>query len=313
VSGDFCDVNPRYTYDAGAGALVAGPLGCTVGRFAWVSAPDDSNGNGGVVNNFGSGVPAGYIAREQQGLNTTYLSDGSQFIPAGFPVTLFTGGGFWMHNLGATTALPGQKAYANLSTGKINFAATATPSAGGTSTASTIGANTNGATGTIVGNLFTAVSALSGTLYPGTTLSGSGVASGTKILSQVVPLLSGEAYGGLGRYYVSIAEQSVASTAITGTYGLLTVGGTVVAGFNVGNALTASGSVVAGTTITAGNSVATPALTGVGGAGTYVVDNNTGVTSQAINVAAVNVETNFVARSTGLTTELVKASNQPTP
>ena len=37
VSGDFCDLNPRYTLDAGAGALVAGPNGVRVGRFAWIT------------------------------------------------------------------------------------------------------------------------------------------------------------------------------------------------------------------------------------------------------------------------------------
>lgn len=306
VSGDFCDLNPRFTYDAGAGALVAGPNGCRVGRFAWISAPDDSNGAYGVVNNTGTGSPAGYIAREQQGLNTVYLSDGTQFIPAGFPVTLFTGGGFWMQNSGAGQVLPGQKAYAAYKDGTVTYAATASPTAGGTSTASTIAATTFSVTGSITGNIATVTAVGSGTVVPGATISGTNVASGSVVVSQLIPLLSGEATGGVGRYYVSIPEQSAASTTISGTYGLLTVGGTVVAGFAVNNVLAATGSVVAGTTITALG-------TGTGAAGTYIVNNNTVVSSQAINVAAVNIETTFFARSSGLANELVKTTNQPTP
>lgn len=313
VEGDFCDVNPRYTLDAGAGALVAGPNGCRVGRFAWISTPVDSNGAPGVVNNFGSGKPVGFIGREQQGLNTVYLSDGTLFIPAGFPVTLYTGGGFWMANRGAGQCLPGQKAYATLATGQVTFAATGTPTAGGTSTASTVSAQTLSVTASITNDTMTVTAVGSGTVYPGATLSGTNVVTNTQVVSQLTPLLAGEAYGGIGRYYVNYAEQSVVSETITGTYGLLTVGGTVVTPFNVNDTLTVSGAVVAGTVITAGSATATPALTGTGGAGTYVVNNNTVVSSQAINVAAINIETNFVASTSGLAAELVKASNQPTP
>ena len=313
VAGDFCDLNPRYSLDAGAGALVAGPNGCRVGRFAWISQPVDSNGAAGVVNNFGSGKPAGFIGREQQGLNTVYLSDGTLFIPAGFPVTLFTGGGFWMANNGAGQAVPGNKAYAALKDGQVTFAATGAPTAGGTSTASTISAQTFSTTASITNDILTVTAVGSGTIYPGSTIAGGATASGTMVVAQLTPLLTGEAYGGIGRYYVSIPEQTVVSGTITGTYGLLTIGGTVVTPFNVNDTLSVSGAVVAGTVITAGNATATPALTGVGGAGTYVVNNNTVVSTQAINVAAINIETNFVALSSGLATELVKASNQPTP
>lgn len=301
VAGDFCDLNPRYTYDAGPGALVAGPNGCYVGRFAWIAPPDDSNGASGVVNNFGTGSPAGFIGREQQGLNVTYLLDASLFIPAGFPVTLYTSAGFWMQNSGASQALPGQKAYANFANGRVTYAASGSPAGGGTSTSSTIAAETSSVTGSIAGNILTVTAVGSGIVYPGTTISGTGVASGTQIVAQI----SGTA-GGIGTYYVSIPEQTVASTTISGTYGLLTVGGTVVSGFAVGDVISGSG-VAAGTTITALG-------TGTGGAGTYVVNNNTVVASgEAINVAATNVETSFYARSSGLADELVKTTNQPVP
>ena len=66
--------------------------------------------------------------------------------------------------------------------------------------------------------------------------------------------------------------------------------------------LTVSGSVVAGTYITAN-------VTGSGGSGgTMVVSNNTNVGSQTIS-AASNVETKFYCRGSALPGELVKISS----
>jgi len=70
--------------------------------------------------------------------------------------------------------------------------------------------------------LLTVTGSVTGTIYPGTTISGTGVATGTQIVSQV----SGTA-GAAGTYLVSIPEQTVSATTISGTYGTLTVGGTV--------------------------------------------------------------------------------------
>jgi hypothetical protein len=106
---------------------------------------------------------------------------------------------------------------------------------------------------------------------------------------------------GIGTYYVSIPEQTVSSTTISGTYGLLTVGGTVVSGFGVGQVITGTG-VVAGTQIT-------QLGTGTGGAGTYIVNNNTVVASTAISVAATNVETKWIAASAGAVGELIKCTS----
>ncbi len=84
--GDFCDSNPRYTYDAGPGGLVAGSAGLTVGRFAWATYPPDADNAPSVANNNGVGPVAGFVHREQQGLITTYLQTSSMLVPAGFPV-----------------------------------------------------------------------------------------------------------------------------------------------------------------------------------------------------------------------------------
>lgn len=302
VAGDFASANPRFNLLSGSGAVVAGPGGLTVGNFCWLSMTGvDDLGVGAVANSYGTGPVSGFVHRELQALITVYLQGSTFIIPSGLPAgSIMTGGDFLCTNTGAGQAQPGMKAYANFSNGAITFAATGSPTGGASATGSTIGAETNGATGTIVGNVFTAVSGLSGTFYPGTTLSGTGVASGTQIVSQ----LSGTP-GGLGTYAVSISEQAVTSTAITGTYGLLTIG-TATGTFAVNDLLTVSGSVAAGTVITAN-------VTGSGGtAGTMIVNNNTGVTSQTISVAAVNVETKWYAMSFGNTGELVKISDHAT-
>lgn len=297
VAGDFASANPRASVDAGPGGLVAGPNGVFVGRFAWWSFSQiDSNDTPAVVNNTGSGPVTGFVHREQQGLITTFLAESSMLIPQGFAMTLMASGDYWCVNDGATEALVGMKAYANYADGKVTFAASGAPGTASGS-ASSIAASTNGGTGSINDNILTITGGVSGVLRPGTTLSGTGVATGTKIVSQ----LSGTP-GGIGTYAVSIPEQTVASTAITGTYGTLTVGGTVAGVFGVGNTLSGT-NVVAGTTIT-------QLISGTGGAGTYAVDNNTVVSSTAIT-AGLQVETKWIAMSAGLTGDLIKISSQP--
>jgi hypothetical protein len=298
VAGDFASANPRASVLAGPGGLIAGANGLTVGRFAWLtSAAVDANDAPAVANNTGSGTPAGFVHREQQGLITTYLTESGMVIPAGFPVTVMDIGDFWCVNDGATTAQVGMKAYANYADGKVTFAAT-----GAASTAvatGSIAASTGSFTGSIADNILTLTVIGSGVAVPGGTISGTGVASGTKIQSQVLPLLTGEAVGGIGRYVVNIPEQTVASTTISETYGTFTAASGLTGTFGIGDTLSGA-SVVAGTTITALG-------TGTGGLGTYIVDNNTVVSSTAIT-AALQFETKWICRSPGLAGELVKIS-----
>lgn len=125
VAGDFASSNPRSTVDAGAGALTAGVGGVTVGRFAWVNAAV------ATVLNTGSGVPDGFIARQQMALITTFLAEGSNVIPAGHPVTVFNGGDFFVTNGNVSAdSVKGQKAFANLTTGAVRFAAAGTAISG---------------------------------------------------------------------------------------------------------------------------------------------------------------------------------------
>jgi hypothetical protein len=294
IAGDFASTNPRHSVLGGPSGIVAGAAGLACGRFAWLDA-----GTYSVANNFGPGQPNGFVHNAHQALITAYLGEASLVIPAGFMVgDLFDSGDFWIANNTGAAVVPGQKVYANNTTGAASsFAATGTPSTVGTSTASTIAAGTSSFTASIalpvagatvgpgtVPALMTVTGAVTGTIYPGTVLSGTGVATGTSVVSQV----SGTT-GGDGVYIVSIA-QTVASTTISGTYGLLTVGGTVVAGFAVSQTLSAAG-IAAGTVITALG-------TGVGGAGTYIVNLTQTVSSEAIN-SLIGTETAWYAASFG--------------
>jgi hypothetical protein len=297
VAGDRASQNPIASYDAGPGGLVSGAA-LFVGRFAWVNPPLDPNGTPAVANCSGAGAPAGFVMREMQGTNTTFLSYAGMQILPGQQCALQTTGDFWVVNDGSSQANYGMKAYADLATGKVSFAATGSPTTGPSATGSSIAASTFSVTGSIAGDVLTVTAVGSGTVVAGATISGTGVASGTKVLSQI----SGTA-GGVGTYRVSIANQTVASTTVSGAYGTFTVGTlTTTPTFAVGQQLNATGSVVAGTTIT-------QLLTGNGGSGsTFAVDNNTVVGSQTIS-ALTSVETKFYARSVGGPGELVKISS----
>jgi len=299
--GDWASKNPRDFYDAGPGGLVAGPNGCLVGHFAWATAPVDGDGAASVVSSTGFGLPSGFVHRQQQGLIINYLASSGLTVQPGFGVALTIKGDLWVVNNGSGQATPGMKAYANFADGSVTFAAAGSPTAGGTSTASTVAAGTSSFTASITGAVMQVTAVGSGTIYPGTTISGTSVTSGNQVVSQITPLLVGETTGGIGRYNVSIGEQSVAAgTTISGTYGLLTIGGTV------GGTPYQVGQSISGTNVVAGTSIRANG-TGTGGAGTYIVDNNTVVSSTAIN-SQTNVETKYYARSSGLAGELVKIS-----
>ena len=297
VWGDWADTNPRAVVDAGPGGLVAGPAGVTIGRFAWISQLfSDADGAPSSVSNQANGnAPAGFVHREQQGLNTIYLSDASMLIPTGFPVTLVSSGGVWAKNEGTTQALPGQTAFASYSNGSIAFAA-AGSTVGGASCTGSIGPGTASLTGTIQGNQLTVTALAAGTIQIGAALSGTGAGGNVAANTQIVGQLSGTP-GGVGVYSVSIPEQNVPSTAMTATYGTLNVTNVASGTLSVGQTVTGSG-ISAGTTITALG-------TGAGNTGTYIVNNTQTVGSVAVTAAAY-FQTKWVAASAGLVGELVK-------
>lgn len=118
VSGDFASQNPRANVLAAAGQLVAPAGGLIVGHFAFVNPAD-----GTVHQGYTSGYQIGFLARNSQGLITTFLADSSQVVPQGFMVTLFDEGEFYttFAVAGPTAGVP---VYANTTDGSAQVSAT---------------------------------------------------------------------------------------------------------------------------------------------------------------------------------------------
>lgn len=301
IAGDFASANPYFTYDAGPGGLVAGSAGLTVGRFAWVYPPLDPNNAPTVATNVGNGPVAGFVHRSLQGLNTVFLSDASQLIPQGIPVTLMTGGDFDVVNSGTGQALVGQKAFANLTNGLVQFAAAGSNPGGATDTGGAVVNTTLTLVGGVQGNTLTVASISAGAIYPGAVLNSNAV-------GQVVSQISGTP-NGVGVYSLSIGEQNVATgTTIGGNYGVFTVG-TATGTFAVG--MTLSG----GTTLPTGASapVLTQLLTGSGGNGsTFATNSGTAAQTSHAVTGNVAIETKWYAMNQALTGEIVKITDHPT-
>ena len=301
VPGDFASVNPYFTLDAGPGGLVAGAAGVTIGNFAWVVPPLDSNSAPMIAQSSGFGPVAGFVQRAQQGDNSTFLSDAGVSILEGLPVTIFTGGDFVVKNAGATQALIGQKAFANLLTGAVSFAAAGSSPGGASDSGGAVVNTTLTVTGSVAGNVLTVTTLSAGNVYPGAVLNSNAV-------GQVVAQLSGTP-NGVGTYSLSIGEQSVAAgTTIGGNYGVYTVG-TATGTFAVGMVLSG------GTTLPTG--AAAPVLTflisGAGGNGsTFATNSGTAAQTSHALVGSVAIETKWYAMSSGLTGENVKISDHAT-
>lgn len=306
VAGDFASTNPRAALLAGAGALVCGAAGVIVGRFAWATDISiDAEGAPGTVNNFGAGIPSGFVHREQQGLLTAFLQEQGMTVPGGFPITLMMAGDFFVINSGSSQALVGQYAFANFANGLATFAAgtqsaIGTGSTGGGSVTGSIGPGTTTFSGSISGNVLTVAGSVVGTIQVGGTLSGgTGMVAGTAIVSQ----LTGTP-GGVGTYSLNIPEQTVALASLTETFGTLTVASVSSGTLGIGDILTGTGGggVFAGTVITAFG-------TGSGGTGTYIVGVTQTVAVGTVISVQINVQTKWIAMSSGAPGELVKISS----
>ncbi len=298
VEWDFCSTNPRSSQIAGPGAFVAGSslfLG-----FAWADPYYQ------VLNSNGSGVPTGVVTRNWQGLITTFLAESTLQVLPGIQCFCMSEADIWMPNSGTTDATIGMKAYANVANGsQVSFAATGAPPQSFSATGSTIAAETFSFTGSIAPSynntgdltqgILTTSGAITGTIVVGGIISGTGVVTGTQIVSQ----LTGTP-GGAGTYVVS-NPTTVASAAISGTYGLFTPG-TVTGTINIGDVLSGSGGggVTAGTTITSAGA----------SAGTYNVQTTQTVTSSTIT-GTQWVETKWICKSVGVPGEIVKTSVHP--
>lgn len=309
VEGDFCDSNPRFVVEAGPGGMFAGADGAIIGRFAWATWPGDADGGPALVNNYGFGPVSGFIHREQQGLNTTYLSGYSLAIPQGFGVTLHSGGGFWVKNTGAAIAQVGMKAFAKLTDGTVSFAVTGTNPGGASDSGGAVVSTTLTLVGAIDDDILTVASISAGKPYPGAVLNSNAVG---KVVSQLTnasgPITAANpADYGAGTYQLDTGAQSVAAgTTIGGNYGVYTVG-TATGTFAVGMYLSG------GTTLpTAPPPVLTLLLTGAGSDGSTFVTSGGDVaqTSHAL-VGNTSIETKWCARSVGSNGQLVKISDHP--
>ena len=295
VAGDFADTNPRATVNAGAGGLVAGPNGATIGRFAWATYQYADNDNApALVNSFGQGQVTGFVAREQQGLITTYLADSSMVVAPGFQTTLWSAGSFLAKNDDTVQALNQGTVYADLATGKI-LASAHTASFTGS-----IAAESASFTGSITGNLLTVTAVASGAIVPGAIM---GTAGGVAAATDIVAQLSGST-GGVGTYALSIPEQTVPSNNLTASYGLLTASAVAAGTIEVGGILTGTG----GGGVAAG-SVITGEGTGAGNTGTYYVNNTQTVTSTSSLSSTTTVATKFVFENSALPGEIAKISS----
>lgn len=284
VAGDFASSNPRATVLAGPGGLVAGVGGVTVGKFAWVDT------DGVTVRSRGTAAkaPSGFVHREQQGLIQQYLGEASMNIPIGFPVILHNEGDFWAVNGGAGAFAVGDAVYANYADGTVAQSAatnaTATGSMGATFTASGSGTNLT-------------VTAVTGVLTVGETLSGTGIPAGTTIVSQT----SGTT-GGAGVYVTSAATTISAATA-TSFGNVLTVTAVASGSLDIGESVT-------GTGIPAGAVLASQISGATGGVGVYALSVPATAYAASTTVTSVGgvAATGWKAQSAAAVGELVKIS-----
>lgn len=299
VAGNRASMNPLFSYDAGPGGLVAGSS-LFVGRFAWVTPPLDPNGGPTVANSFGDGAPQGFLMANQQALNTTFLSFAGMQVQPGAQTALQVGGDFLAQYDGTGEAQRGHKVFAYVANGKATSAPAGTTFGGASATGSTVTAQTFSVTGSVSSaGVLTVTNVGSGTVYPGASISGTGVP--TSPAPQIVSQLTGTP-GGVGTYQLDVGDFTVASETISGTYGLLTIG-TATGTFEVGDVITGSGVVTSPPTVITAN------VTGTGGTGgTMVVNNNTAVGSTTIT-ASLAVETIFYVRSPALPGEVMKISS----
>lgn len=156
----------------------------------------------------------------------------------------------------------------------------ATPVVGATTTSS-IAISTATITGSLNDFILIVTAASGAPIVPGTIITGAGIVAGTRITSQ----LTGTT-GGIGTYaFTASAAQTIASEAITGTYGTMTV--TAVASGTV-----AVGQTVSGGTTTAGTLI-TGLGTGTGLTGTYYVTPSQTVVSAALTCSSTPITVTF--------------------
>lgn len=207
VEGAIASSNYPAIYVTGPGGLVTGANGANIGRFAWATPQTSVGGaiagervdsNALLVADGVDRAPSGFLANEQQGLFTTYLSESGLTMLAGQACELFTRGDFWMKAAAAVTAR-NLKVFANMQTGQAQAAATG----------STIAANTF--TASFATNVMTVTVAPAVPLQVGDAVVSAGVAASTYIKAL------GTGTGGTGTYTLTTTPGTIGAQAATGT------------------------------------------------------------------------------------------------
>lgn len=188
VEGDFASANPRSSMLAGAGALIAGPLGVIVGRFARAL-----NADGVVTNAKPAGASRlGFVSRNQTSLITAWLAEATLVVQSGIKITLHRSGDFWGRF--AAGAAIGQKVFASYADGSLIAGTAGSPPQGASVTAS------------IAATTMTVTAVSSGVLAVGQPIAGANVTAGTIITAL------GTGTGGVGTYTVSISQTAASAT-----------------------------------------------------------------------------------------------------
>lgn len=320
VEGDSVSANPSASaLTTDGGALIAGPSGVAIGQFAWIGA------DGRTVSNSGQypALPDGFVRRNQQGLLTQYLQAAGSIIPPGFPVTLMRQGDFLDKNTGPSSITRYSTLYASYIDGSLQTAAatagSVTATLGSTNTAS-LGATFTAAASVASNQLV--VTAVTGLISVGDTVSGSGITGGQTILS-------GPVGGGAGTYTLSAVATCTGGTVtcfgnvvnVTAVSTYISVGDSIThASYPASNTITGQTSGTTGSTgvyttavrgtayvasaasvLTFGYTVAVTAVgAGSFGVGQPVVDATTGANIPANTV--VESQISGTAGSTGIYT-----------
>lgn len=298
VVGDFASQNPRASMLAGQGDLVAPVGGLIVGNFAFVTK---NVTNDTVSQAWASGTEVGFLAREQQGLITTFLAGDSLVVPQGFMVTLYTEGDFYGLFQGGAT--PGQNVYADESDGSLISAASAPAAASATGL---IGSNNTVAGSITAGVLTITTAATAGSVMPGDTFTATGVPAVAHNGASVTigSQLTGTT-GGIGTYQLAAPDSAITVAAFTNGQSLTSsyatfsaVGtGTLVPGANLKSALLVA------------NTILGAQITGTAGAaGIYAISPNQAAIASGTITTLAAIATGFIVRSAAAAGFLAKIS-----
>ena len=110
VAGSRASMNPVSVISRIAQSVV------TIAAFVWPGTDTDNQ-----VQNTGTGKPLGLAVRDQNGIITGYLAEASMQVPAGFPVEVAEQGEWFAKSANAATL--GQKVFATLADGTLQFGA----------------------------------------------------------------------------------------------------------------------------------------------------------------------------------------------